>query len=449
MVPSAAAIRAWVFLAGGLVALYLLGPLLQAVFMRIVVVAVCILLLAAVLNPTDLSFAHWAATQVNQGRVVPSSWFKSIVESVLPGPDEATWRWTRYNLVFLSLVHVAAIERDAIGVFGLWFWADSSYVLASLCRTYRPWAAALTNGGQASGTQAHSSAAVAPASEHECRSLAVEKRKSGQFAQAYEKYMEAADLSINPLDQALYRLEAARCLTKTLSLAKSKSISGTCIKIERLYRDSCNSLVGHGEFHVAGVALIELAALLTEWTVPLSASSDTETTETLEHISKAYLEAALVLEAADTVVDRRLAFQSSLAAGNLFADAAMSNDTARDMWLAAAEAQFRSVGLAHIEINVSWAKDAFACAVFTLLGRADVPGAQAAYIAFDELCMAHLTPVDHLLLSVFAAYDKWQVDMLHAGVAAYATSADRLLGWQERALSQVTTLLSAPTTDLR
>ncbi|OQR87742.1 hypothetical protein ACHHYP_08092 [Achlya hypogyna] len=405
---------------------YLFWPLLHEIFARLVVVVVCILVLAAVLNPSDLSFAHWISTSVRT-TAAPSSWFKALVHTVLP-VDEASWTWRRYNLVFCTVVHVESIERDAVGVFGLWFWADSSYALASLCRTYLPWIAAVTNGGQPSGVQSHG-VADTPASEHASRSKAVELRKTNQFAAAYEKYEEAAQLCINPLDQALYRLEGVRCLAKTLSKNK-RNAATTCLKIERLCRQSCQELVGHGEFHTAGTALVEVAALLSEWSLP--AASPADTSDVLEHIANLYAEALLVLQAADTMVDRRLAFQAGMAGGSLYAARALLDCPAdsKAAWLGAAEVAFRRLGTSHVDINVSWAKEAFAAATWTHLARQDIVGAQAAYREFDDLCMAHITATDYLFQAVFDAYEKWNVDLVRAGKVAFDASGDTLLGWQ-------------------
>ncbi|OQR81635.1 hypothetical protein THRCLA_11544 [Thraustotheca clavata] len=407
--------------------LYVFGSLLLEWFHRLVILVVCLILCAVLTNPTDLSFAHWISIASNGNRTGPSSWFKAIVDTMLVSEEEV-YSWQRYNLGVLTIVHVRAMERFAIGIFGVWIWADTNYVVASLCRAYLPWIVSITHGGEASNTRIHLStnSSVVPVSEHQSRLKAVELHKAHQYAQAYEKYIEAAELTLNPIDQALYQLEGARCLAKTLK----KDKKAICAQIQQLFLTSCEVLTGHGEFHIAGTAVVEVAGILQEWSLP-EATQLSDADNVLEHISKLYLDALAILQAADTIVDRQLAFQSGMNAGHLYASHAIATENIeyRSNWFNQAETIFRQLGISHIDINVSWSKQAFSCVIFSWIGRQDIIAAQTAYTELDEISMAHITSIDYLFQQIFTAYEKWNVDLLVNAISAFEGS-QKLDGWQ-------------------
>lgn len=129
-------------------------PALMVALVKLALLAVAALLLAAATNPSDRSFAEWVSGQEllrAKEEAAPSvaRWVSAAVRSAIAIVRNEPLVWRVHNAVFFTIVFVPTVERYAIGGFGAWRWADSNQFLTYLCKA--PWVATISRGGFDSG----------------------------------------------------------------------------------------------------------------------------------------------------------------------------------------------------------------------------------------------------------------------------------------------------------
>ncbi|KAF0700574.1 Aste57867_8910 [Aphanomyces stellatus] len=420
---------------GGLVLVlfvfFVLGPTLYSIALRLFLLLLCVLVVAAIVNPDDASFALWVSQATTQSRSTllasaPSTGVFSWVSSSLAAAfsEEDPWTWVRYNMIAFSLVYIPSIERHALGVFGVWIWCDSFYLLSWFARQYGPTIAAITRGGHVSGAPSASSE-----TEASYKAKALSAKMAGQYATAADHFLAAASLSKIVLHT--YHLDAARCL-----LSSKPTSAAISHRIDTLFRQSSEALASAGRFDDAGDCLVELARATPP---PSSHHPDDDAIDmALCRQSALFVEAMHVYDAGDHA---RASAAAGLQSASVYANAAaacnsiMSDEAMamRRQWMDTARAQYAALAASQTP-NSPLAKQASLAAILCDVACSDLERARQAFCVYDDVT-TQFAPSDHLLHGLFDAYERWDPAVLDDAIAAYATSGGAVLEpWQRQAL---------------
>ncbi|RHY91863.1 hypothetical protein DYB31_011677, partial [Aphanomyces astaci] len=391
----------------------------------------CIGAIAAITNPSDASFAVWLAASHNQNTAASAgsglsvlTWMRSAIASWSLLSEEDAASWVRHNMVVFTLVHVPAVERHAVGCFGLWIWCDTSYPLSWLTRRYGPTIVALTQGGTRSGLHVNHAAASStlPVVAHPAQYVAKARTFVAQcdHTAAADAYLEAAAAATTTIQSLQYRLDAARCLAS--SVDKHKSMG----RVERLFRMASE----------AGQCLLELADAFNHER-PMD---DQMADGWLSRQSALYIEAMAVFDAGDVGA---AAAAAGMAAAAVYATQAMKmprDAETRTRWLATASAQYHAVGVRYHPSKLS--KQASMLSICCFVD--DMERARRAFCSYAESATSFDAP-DWLLHGLFEAYEQWNPLVLDAAVAAYdASDFAPMVVWQIDGAEKATCLAFNP-----
>ena len=180
---------------------------------------------------------------------------------------------------------------------------------------------------------------------------------------------------------------------------------------------------------------MELAQLLKQWTLSNMQPFNDETDVALFRLSAMYVEAMHILQATESLTDRRLAFQCGQAGASLYASYGIqcSQDSIwRRQWLQTAAHEFLSLAQSQTSIDLS--KESYVASVCCWIGLLDLVAARNVYVeCADRWGMSSVNSIDIFLTALFEIHENWDPDRLHVVLLDLEQSQHRNLPeWQVR-----------------